>query len=238
MTRLTLIDKYRGMHKPESSLNIHQELFGNLNNNPIYPINEAIYYQCKDVGTPLNEALRKKTSLNSVFTRITTRFDEYFDKCEYLSQNVVLYRGIPDNILSKHSTGDIIHDRAFMSTSINPAVSAWFSNETSMLEIILTPRDKALCLRGDYFFNETLECILPRNLKLKIMGMRIEQGDYPGRKCLTGMKIYEVVSLGQSEKTEYGLDLQFDTWFVNFFTDICDLLIQNDGVCRSERLII
>ncbi len=232
--RVTLIKKYKNTYDKDkvSFKNICKEVLGNLNNHKFCPIPECIYYQCVDVGTPLNKSLRSKTKLNSLFNRIMLCFDDYFDKCKCLTKNVTLYRGIPENLLEKYNIGDIIQDKAFLSTSISPITSSYFSNYTSMLEIHLgdeNSNDKVLCLQGDQFYNDTMECVLSRNLKLQITD--IKYWKYDKYK----IKIYRVISLGVTNKVKYEIDYKFDKQFINIFNPIHILLKNNDGDCRNNH---
>jgi len=137
-----------------------------------------------DSNTPKTEKLNKEH-----IDKITNFIDDAIDSSPSISDGVELWRGVDIDVgikLGQCDVGDVIEDKAFMSTSINPMIASRFSYgykdgkdvKATIVRIVSDGKIKGIMTK-----TPEKEVILSRGMKLEIIAKETTAGrvDFVGK---------------------------------------------------------
>lgn len=142
-------------------------------------INPVTTYQ--EAGATINDELRRKwDNADEDSKKLVAEIDSAIDKSLPLDENTILYRGMRGEGISDFKVGDVLTDKAYMSTTIHKEFAdRWANNLTSgyIIKIEAQAGQKGLITNfytADTTFADEYEFLLPRNTSIQITSINIE----------------------------------------------------------------
>nr|QBK89790.1 MAG: hypothetical protein LCPAC101_00730 [Pithovirus LCPAC101] len=200
-------------------------------NKKYIPLHELYMYQVMDIGSIINKGLRQNR-LSLFLYNIYNNMINSLSKHNCIGKNITVFRGIPNVDIQNVKIGDIISDKAFNSVSLNPGVSTFFGN--ILLIIHLRKNDKLMFVNGhDNLYSDIFECILPCEMKYKIISKHNFIIHNKETKC------FILDSLGHTLKNKIiNIDLNFDILYIKNIVQHVKLLKGNMDKPISSQIIL
>ena len=157
----------------------------------------ALSNYARDTEGDLNNMLRSGGRMDATLAAEARELDKLFSKKGGKTpRNLTTYRGVESlsDTLGNPKVGDIIRDKAFLSTSVGReeamefASQAFVPRDPAMLEIFVGKGKKALHF-GNIDFDDELELLLSRGAKLRVREVVEEGITVSGRKTTVKGKL-------------------------------------------------
>jgi hypothetical protein len=176
-------------------------------------------YQVGDIGSLINKGLRR-LYLTTFLHHMYLQFIDMFKKLLPVGKEIIIFRGVPSRELKGYHVGDIISDRAFNSTSLDPRVAEFFNDH--ILVITLRPTDTLLYINGsEYLFPDTFECILPPGTQYRINAIQPSVIDH------RPVTLYSVETIGTISIPLITIDPTFDSMFNDLISTLSQAIRSN-----------
>ena len=142
-------------------------------------INSVTTYQ--QAGATINDEMRRKwDSADEDSKKLVLEIDSAIDDSLPLDENTILYRGMRGQGISDFEVGDVLTDKAYMSTTVHKEFAdGWANNLTSgyIIKIEAQAGQKGLITNfytADTMLTDEYEFLLPRNTSIEITSMDIK----------------------------------------------------------------
>ena len=142
-------------------------------------INSVTTYQ--QAGATINDEMRRKwDSADEDSKKLVLEIDSAIDDSLPLDENTILYRGMRGQGISDFEVGDVLTDKAYMSTTVHKEFAdGWANNLTSgyIIKIEAQAGQKGLITNfytADTMLTDEYEYLLPRNTSIEITSMYIK----------------------------------------------------------------